>query len=134
MGKKPHYDNTNGNLLKTIASGTGADPVVTEYGYTNVSGNDWSPLWRKSMEKIYYQANPNAPDRHSQYLYDTSGNLEQKILFYSSTESSIWSYDYYANGNLHHEYDANGNPPTAYTYSVAGTFAETITNPAGHVT
>lgn len=130
------YNNANGNVMFITHSGTGARDIVTEYDYVNYSGDDWNPIWRKSLEKTYYVGFSEQPARHLEYVHEAeTGNLKQKIGVNHDQDvgDSVWQYDYYTNGNLHYEYDANNNPPTEYaSYDITGIYPTLIRNPAGH--
>lgn len=140
------YDDTNGNLERITSVGTGtvdsgANDVVTQYGYHNYSGDDWNPLWRRTLEMTYDlnpPVQPAVPDRHVEFIYDeVTGNLRQKIEVNHDpdVDNSVWAYEYYPNGNLQYEYDAKGNPPTDYQeYDDTQTYPTRILNPKGHPT
>ena len=128
------YDDTNGNLRYKTESGTDASSIVTEYGYTNYGSDAWNPIWRKTLEKVYYQGEDNDPARHFAYVHDeTNGNLLQKIGKTGESGDSVWRYDYWENGNLRYEYDANGHDPTEYAaYDATQTYSTVIRNALGH--
>ena len=123
------YDDSNGNLLAKMTSGTIGENVTAIYEYENFG--DW--LWRRTREAI--DGSTSGTVRETFFGYEeTTGNLlsKQFVLVTGANPEIRFEYDEY--GNLTHEYDANGNPPTVISYdSTTRTFPETITNPLGHV-
>ncbi len=67
------YDDTNGNLLATTATGPDAESVTTFFMYENYG--DW--LWRKTRETV--EGSLSGMVRESYYDYeDVTGNLLSK--------------------------------------------------------
>lgn len=131
------YDDTNGNLLTVTKSGTGAFDIIIEYDYTNHGPDQWNPLWRNTLEKVYYSGQSGSPARETRFVHAAAnGNLLQKIEVNHDPDvaDSIWEYVYYDDGNLRYAYDANGNRTTYAVYDASNTYPTLIRNPAGHET
>ena len=123
------YDDSNGNLLAKISSGTIGENVAAIYEYENFG--EW--LWRRTREAL--DGSISGPVRETLFVYeDTTGNLLSRQFVLATGENPEIRFEYDDYGNVTHAYDANGNLPTVTTYDYSTrTFPETITNPVGHV-
>ncbi|MCD4721144.1 MAG: hypothetical protein K8S13_14990, partial [Desulfobacula sp.] len=113
------YDDTNGNLLTAISSGTDAENIIKSYGYTNYG--DW--LWRKTQETMEGSSSGKVRETCFEYENNT-GNLISKELWLDSDINPREEMTYDNNGNRISLTDARGNLTTTeydtdtYTYPV----------------
>jgi RHS repeat-associated protein len=119
------YDDSNGNLLTTISSGTDAEDVTKTNSYVNKG--DW--VWRLSQETITGSASGQV--RKTDYTYqNTTGNLLTTTYWLDGGASPFVTMGYDSYGNVTSVTDARGNPPTTTTYDITTyTYPETITYP-----
>ncbi len=119
------YDDTNGNLLTRVVSGTGAESITTEYEYTNMG--TW--LWRAT--KATTTGSTSGKVRETTYAYQSAtGNLLSQTSWNNSGASPTVSMSYDSFGNLVSTTDAKGNPPTTTTIeTTANTYHGTVTYP-----
>ncbi len=119
------YDDTNGNLLTRVVSGTGAESITTEYEYTNMG--TW--LWRAT--KATTTGSTSGKVRETTYAYQSAtGNLLSQTSWNNSGASPTVSMSYDSFGNLVSTTDAKGNPPTTTTIeTTANTYPGTVTYP-----
>lgn len=122
------YDESNGNVLLTEKTGTGAEKISISNDYANYG--TW--LWRKTHEAISGEESGVA--RETEFGYESgTGNLLYKDRYLDGAPYARISYGYDGYGNRTHFYDANGNPPTLYQYDPTATYPTAIINPKGHV-
>jgi RHS repeat-associated protein len=121
-----NYNTTNGNIILTKMSGTGAVAIGKAYTYwTPTSGSKAGILYLVQSEKI---AELNSNDdlqtlvRDTSYTYYSNGNLNTKSV---AGRTTTWGYDQY--GNIVSESDPNHQVTT--TAWDNGTFPKTVTRP-----
>lgn len=119
------YDDTNGNLFSTVASGSGvAESVTKTKQYSNYG--DW--LWRITQETV--TGSTSGQVRSITYTHDTlTGNLLTKTAWLDGGANPSVSMTYGAYGNLKTKTDANGNTTTYFYDLVAHAFTTRVVYP-----
>ena len=126
------YDDTNGNLLSTVVTGTNAEAITSTKTYIN-KGN-W--VWRLEQESI--TGSTSGLSRQVTNTYETNtGNLLSTESYNDGGINPVVYMTYDSFGNISTVTDAEGNT-TSTTYDASYTFPETITLPTtsgvSHVT
>ena len=127
-----NYDNTNGNLLSTVTTGTDAEAITKANSYINKGY--W--VWRLQQETV--TGATNGLVRQITNTYETNtGNLLSTETYNNGGTNPVVYMTYDSFGNISTVTDAEGNT-TYTTYDTSYTFPVTITFPTtggvSHVT
>lgn len=131
------FDDTNGNLLSSISSGSGVNETITK---TNAYVNLGSWMWRISQEKL--EGSQSGRVRQTDYTYYTTGagklgNLSHRTFWNNQGPDPVVEMDYDSYGNIISETDARDSTTTTeydtatHTYPIRVTYPET--NGVSHV-
>ncbi len=126
------YDDTNGNLLSTVITGTNAEAITKTNSFVNKG--DW--VWRPSQETV--SGSTSGLVRQTTNTYESNtGNLLSTESYNDGGTNPVVYMTYDSFGNIATVTDAEGNTAST-TYDVSYTFPETITLPTtggvSHVT
>ncbi|MGB5985717.1 MAG: FG-GAP-like repeat-containing protein, partial [Desulfobacterales bacterium] len=108
------WDETNGNLLTRVTSGTDGESVTTDYTWDNFDPTGW--LWRKTQKSVTGDASGLV--REAFYDYNLYGNLNREEFWLESGTNPVVTYAYDNYGNRVSKTDARGNT-TTYEYDTA---------------
>ncbi len=122
--KHDSYNDTNGNLLSSVSSGSGAETITTINEYHNYG--EW--LWRKTLSAVTGNSTGKARETTFDYAIGT-GNLLWKKSWNNNGQSPIETMSYYDNGNLWQYTDARGNITTIEYEPSANTYPSRISRP-----
>ncbi|MCP3942905.1 MAG: hypothetical protein GY710_15655 [Desulfobacteraceae bacterium] len=118
------YDDSNGNLLTSIKSGTGGESVTTANTYENFGS------WVFRTTSTNLSGSTSGQSRYMEYDYETdTGNLLSTTLRLDGVNDPITSAIYDGFGNPVTQIDALGNLTTTDYDSDTYTFAVRITHP-----
>jgi RHS repeat-associated protein len=124
LTENTEYDNTNGNIIESVISGTGAESVTTTRTFVNKG--DW--VWRTESKTV--TGSVSGLVRKKDFSYEqTTGNLLTRTFYNDSGDDPVETLGYDAYGNLYSITDPIGNV-TTIGYDSSDTFAETVTYPA----
>lgn len=118
------YDDTNGNLLTTVISGTNVESITTTNQFDNYG--DW--IWRKTRETI--EGSTSGKVRETESGHESlTGNLlfEEFWLNTGANPRVTMTYDEY--GNPVTQTDARGNTTTTEYDTLVQTFPVKVTQP-----
>ncbi|VVS94184.1 FG-GAP-like repeat-containing protein [Desulfoluna spongiiphila] len=117
------YDDTNGNLIKQVTTGTDIESVTREFRYSNIG--EW--LWRKDTESL--MGEDSGLLRKTEFSYEAnSGNLISKTAWLDDGAEpvTLMSYDDY--GNILTTTDPLGNI-TRTVFDETETYPEEVHKP-----
>ena len=120
------YDDTNGNLLTKMTSGTAGENIFMDYEYENYG--DW--LWCKTRETLSGSVSGKVRESYFEYEAET-GNLLHKEFWLSEGANPRIEVAYDAYGNPIAVKDARGNitatdyDPATHTYPAKITYPST---------
>ncbi len=118
------YDDSNGNLLSSVITGTDSETITKTNTYVNKG--DW--VWRPEQVSVSGAASGLVRRTTNTYEANT-GNLLYIESYNDNGTNPIVSMSYDAYGNVSTMTDAESNPATSTTYDSTFTYPVSITYP-----
>ena len=119
------YDDTNGNLLSAVSSGTSAESVTTAYLYDNYGA--W--LWRRTQETVTGSISGKVRETYFEYENGT-GNLLASEHWLDGGDNPRVTMTYDSFGNLITSTDARGNTTTTVYETAPFAFPSRVISPS----